>query len=115
MNAQHAAAITAVAAPDEPRRSARAALATALLYGALAQLVGPWLAEQAWMLPTLADSIGMLAELAAGILLLLADPGRLFALLGAAVMAAIQDRAARYGLLPTEACLLLRAGWLPGR
>jgi hypothetical protein len=90
-------------------------VAAALLYGALAQLVGPLLAEQAWMLPTLADTMVMLAEAAGGLLLLLADPGHLFVLVRVAAMAAIQDRAARYGLLPTEACLLLRAGWLPGR
>jgi hypothetical protein len=86
---------------EAQRQSSRLVVASGLISCALVNLLAPA------GVPSLPDGLAMLAELGAGAALLLADEERLFAVLFAAVMAAIRYRAARYGLLPAESCAAL--------
>jgi hypothetical protein len=88
-------------AVEAQRQSSRLVVASGLIFCALVNLLG------AGSVPSLPDGLAIIVELGAGAALLLADEERLFAVVFAAVMAAIRYRAARYGLLPAESCAAL--------
>lgn len=86
---------------EAQRQSSRMLVASGLILCALVNLLG------CDAVPPPAEAAAMIVELGAGVALLLAGEEQLFAVVLAAIMAAIRYRAARYGLLPAESCAAL--------